>query len=88
MFKSVYRQTGIPSIDSDPCHKPRVLFFQPDANPPGGGKAVTAWMLEALKESFEIHLLSWRPPDLASINRYYGTSLKAGDFISISVPRF
>lgn len=60
-------------------NKPRILFVQPSLNPPGGGNGVAAWMLEALKESYRITLLSWHAPDFDAMNRYFGTALTNTD---------
>jgi hypothetical protein len=64
----------------------RILRIQPSLDPPGGGDFVAAWMLQALRDGHELSLLAWRPPDLAACNRYYGTSLRAGDFRLHVVP--
>lgn len=58
----------------------RVLFVHPNLQPSGGGNAVAAWIIEALKREYEVSLLTWTPPDLGSINRFYGTSLNESDF--------
>jgi glycosyltransferase involved in cell wall biosynthesis len=64
----------------------RILLVQPSLDPPGGGNLVAAWMLQALRDEHELALLAWKPPDLAACNRYYGTSLRAGDFRLHLVP--
>lgn len=64
----------------------RGLVIQPVLDPPGGGSAVAAWMLEALKADHRIALLTWQPPDLAEVNRFYGTSLTATDLETHVVP--
>lgn len=43
--------------------------------PPGGGSAVGAWALQALRGRYETTVLSWTPIDLPSVNRSYGTAL-------------
>jgi glycosyltransferase involved in cell wall biosynthesis len=58
----------------------RVLLVHPQLNPPGGGNAVAAWTLEALRTGHRVALLTWDRPDLDAVNRHYGTSLRAGDF--------
>jgi glycosyltransferase involved in cell wall biosynthesis len=57
----------------------RVLLVQPSLQPPGGGNGVAAWILEALKCEFAVSTLTWQPVDLAPINDYYGTSLRASE---------
>ncbi len=58
----------------------RVLIVQPSLQPPGGGNAVAAWVVQALRDCCDVSLLTWRPVDCAPINRFFGTSLKSGDF--------
>lgn len=41
-------------------NRKRVLIVQPSLQPPGGGNAVAAWVLEALRDDCEVSLLSWR----------------------------
>lgn len=53
----------------------RVLIVQPALAPAGGTEAVAAWMIEALKDSHDVGLVTWRPPDFAALNRWYGTSI-------------
>jgi len=64
----------------------RVLLVQPSLNPPGGGNAVAAWIVQALRECCEVSVLSWTPPRLDEINGFYGTSLEARDFSGHLVP--
>jgi hypothetical protein len=58
----------------------RVLFTQFSLQPPGGGNGVAVWMLEALKDSCRVTVLAFEKPDLTSINRYFGTTLRPTDF--------
>lgn len=53
----------------------RVLIVQPVLAPAGGTEAVAAWMIEALKDSHDVGLVTWMPPDFAALNRWYGTSI-------------
>jgi len=64
----------------------RVLLVQPSLNPPGGGNAVAAWIVQALRECCEVSVLTWAPPRLDEINDFYGTSLRARDFASYLTP--
>jgi hypothetical protein len=59
----------------------KILFVQQNVQPPGGGQAVAAWMLEALKQPHAISVLTWNPMQVEPINRFYGTSLKTGGII-------
>jgi len=62
------------------CNMKKVLLVQPSLQPPGGSRAVAAWMIEALKREHAVSVLTWTPIDLAPINRYYGTSLSGSEF--------
>jgi glycosyltransferase involved in cell wall biosynthesis len=64
----------------------RVLLVQPSMQPPGGGNGVAAWMLQALAPAHDVTVLSWRPVDVAAINRFFGTNLNAGSFAVHMVP--
>jgi glycosyltransferase involved in cell wall biosynthesis len=68
-----------------PVKSNKLLMVQPNLQPPGGGNGVCAWMLEALKDEYDISVLSWQPVDLASINYYYGTSLTSADMAFYTV---
>ena len=64
----------------------RILFMQPLLSPPGGGAGVAAWMLQALRDEHEITLLTWWPADIVGTNRFFGTSLRPGDFRVVRIP--
>ena len=55
--------------------------------PPGGGNGVAAWMLQALVPEHDVTVLSWWPIDVDPINRFFGTSLRSGDFATLVAPR-
>ena len=53
----------------------RILLVQRTLDPPGGGNAVAAWMLQALVGDHEVGTLTehaWTP---AAVDRFYGTRL-------------
>jgi glycosyltransferase involved in cell wall biosynthesis len=58
----------------------KVLLVQMSLQPPGGANGVAAWILETLKQDHSLSVLTWTPPDVASINRFYGTSLNLTEF--------
>ncbi|MBT5872093.1 MAG: glycosyltransferase family 4 protein [Candidatus Latescibacteria bacterium] len=64
----------------------RILFIQPNVRPPGGAEALAAWMIEALKDEYDLTLLTWTPVDLTVLNRFYGTSLGPSEFEICFVP--
>jgi glycosyltransferase involved in cell wall biosynthesis len=65
----------------------RVLLVQPSMQPPGGGNGVAAWMLHALAREHRVTVLSWRPVEIESINRFFGTDLRRGQFDTVVLPR-
>jgi glycosyltransferase involved in cell wall biosynthesis len=64
----------------------RVLLVQPSMQPPGGGNGVAAWILQALVADHDVTVLSWWPVDVNPINRFFGTTLRRGDFHTLVVP--
>ena len=58
----------------------RVLVIPHDLNEPGGGTCVGAWVLMALKDDYDVSVLTWAPPDLRIANRNFGTTLEPSDF--------
>jgi glycosyltransferase involved in cell wall biosynthesis len=64
----------------------RVLVVQPSLQPPGGGNAVAAWMIQALMKQHRVSVLTWRPIELEAVNAYYGTSIAASDITPSEVP--
>jgi glycosyltransferase involved in cell wall biosynthesis len=65
----------------------RVLLVQPSMQPPGGGNGVAAWVLQALAPEHRVTVLTWRGLEIAPINRFFGTTLRPGDFETLVVPR-
>ena len=64
-----------------------VLVVHPYVAATGGANAVAAWALQALREEFAVALATLGPVDLAAVNRSFGTSLRAGDFVTFLAPR-
>ena len=64
----------------------RVLLVQPSLQPPGGGNGVAAWMLQALAPLHRVTVLTWRPLEVDSIDRFFGTSLGSLKFDRLIVP--
>jgi len=60
----------------------RVLLVHTHVIPHGGGQAVAAWAIQALKDVVDLTVLSWSPPDCEGVNRFFGTSIDARDFRS------
>jgi len=64
----------------------RALVIDPGLNKPGGGTCVAAHALQALREDFEVTLLSWHPVDFGPVNAAFGTTLDPADFRFKRVP--
>lgn len=58
----------------------KVAVVQPTFNVGGGNEAVASWMLESLKTSYDLSLISFSEVEPEAINRYYGTNLEVADF--------
>lgn len=52
----------------------------------GGSEAPALWTIEALKQDYDVTLISMGDVDLKRLNAYYGTSLAPGDFSTQRVP--
>jgi glycosyltransferase involved in cell wall biosynthesis len=63
----------------------RVLIIQPSFQGPGGGNAVAAWMLEALRGHHQVGALCWSDFDPGEMNRMHGTTLTRADVAVESV---
>lgn len=61
-------------------NRPRVLVAHPHFSALGGGNVVVAWTLQALRDEFDVTFATYVEPDLAAINRAFGTDLAPGDF--------
>jgi len=60
--------------------KKRLLIAHPNLSAPGGGNAVAAWALQALRDEYAVTLATLEPVDLEKTNRWFGTALRDGDF--------
>ncbi|MGH7964406.1 MAG: glycosyltransferase [Candidatus Binatia bacterium] len=58
----------------------KILIVLPALKVLGGGEAVAVWMLEALKDDYDLSVLTWEVADTRELNRVYGTSLTSADF--------
>lgn len=67
----------------------RVLVAHPRVTGSGGGNAVAAWVLQALRDRFDVSLATLQPLDYADLNRNWGTSLRRGDVrVHVAPPRY
>lgn len=60
--------------------RPKILVYYGVLHTNGGANGVAAWILQALREDFEVTLLTWKPIDVAKLNSTFGTSLRNDDF--------
>ena len=60
--------------------RPRVLIFHGNMRNLGGGEAVCAWVLQALKDSYGLTVLTWDSAGAEELNRVFGTTLAPEDF--------
>ncbi len=67
-------------VDGGSVSRPRVLIAHPYLNAAGGGNAVAAWALQALRDDCDVTLGTLGPVDRVAVNRNFGTSLRAEDF--------
>jgi glycosyltransferase involved in cell wall biosynthesis len=65
----------------------RALVLHPSLKSPGGSSCLTAWALQALREAFDVTLLSWTGADVDDLNAAYGTTLGQDDFTVALPPR-
>lgn len=61
------------------CEKKKIAIVHPEIKG-GGGESVLAWTLEALKDKYDITLISTDKFDFEFINPFYATQLSEGDF--------
>jgi glycosyltransferase involved in cell wall biosynthesis len=59
--------------------KSRILVIHTIVQPHGGACGVLVWTLQALVRDYDVTLLTWKPFDLAEMNRYFGTSLDSSE---------
>ncbi len=64
----------------------RALVIDPGFTDPGGGACVAAHVLEALRQRFEVTLVSWDPIDFTRVNSAFGTALDTAHFRLRRVP--
>jgi glycosyltransferase involved in cell wall biosynthesis len=58
----------------------RVLVVHPLLTHKGGGDAVAAWAIEALRAQYRLTLATFAPVDCSAINESFGTHLSPSDF--------
>jgi glycosyltransferase involved in cell wall biosynthesis len=63
----------------------RALVLHPSLKSPGGSSCLTAWALQALRQDFDVTLLSWTGVEARDLNATYGTDLRPENF-AVEVP--
>jgi glycosyltransferase involved in cell wall biosynthesis len=64
----------------------RVLVVGRSLQPPGGGQAIAAWMIEALKDLHDVTVGTQVPVDFEAVNRFYGTAIRPSEVAVVRVP--
>jgi glycosyltransferase involved in cell wall biosynthesis len=64
----------------------RVLVAQRSLQPPGGGHAIAAWIVEALKDAHDVTVCTQVPVDFAAVNRFYGTAIRPREVAVVRAP--
>lgn len=65
--------------------RPRILLAA-YLDPPGGGSAVGAWTVQALRDAYDLTVITWDAVDLNAVNRAFDTSLRAADARWMTAP--
>ena len=72
--------------DTNTMSRKKIAVIQPIMIPGGGTEAVTAWTIEALKNDWDVTLITFSDIDASTLNQYYGTEFTGNDF-AIARPR-
>jgi len=75
----------IASMKASAVQKPTVAVIHPSLWW-GGSEPCALWAVEALKDQFEVTLITSSEVDLDQLNRYYGTHLQAHELRVIRIP--
>jgi len=69
---------------------PRIAVVHPELRPGGGSEAAALWVVEALKNDYDVYLISMGHIPLEILNECYGTNIKPEEVktIEIPLPRF
>jgi glycosyltransferase involved in cell wall biosynthesis len=57
-------------------NRKKILLVHHDLSFTGGATAVAAWMVHALKDDFDLTILTWESVDVEALNRFHGTAIK------------
>jgi glycosyltransferase involved in cell wall biosynthesis len=57
-------------------NRKQILLVHHDLSVTGGATAVAAWIVQALKDDFDLTILTWKSIDFGALNRFQGTALR------------
>jgi glycosyltransferase involved in cell wall biosynthesis len=60
-----------------------ILLVHHDLSATGGATAVAAWIVQALKNDFDLTILTWKPIDPEVLNRFQGTTIKNSEITTL-----
>jgi len=64
----------------------KIAIIHPQLKEGGGSEAQTLWAAEALKNDYDVYLITMGSPDLMRLNECYGTDLNPSDINIIKIP--
>jgi glycosyltransferase involved in cell wall biosynthesis len=73
-------------IEGTPHSRPRAAVVHPRLRPGGGSEAVALWLAMALKDTYQLSLISMGTIDLNALNAFYGTRLTPLEIKVVTVP--
>lgn len=66
--------------------KSKIAIIHPQLIEGGGSEAGPLWITEALKDDYDVHLISMGRVNLGRLNEYYGTNLNATEIKTFEIP--
>jgi len=66
--------------------KRNIIIVCPNLNRLGGGTSVCTWTIEALKNSYQIILITFSKVDINKLNKFTGANLKSNEFLIVRIP--
>jgi len=67
-------------------NRPKVAIVHPQFIEGGGSEAPALWAAQALKDNYNVSIISMGKIDLDSLNKCYGTNLSSGEINTIAIP--
>jgi len=66
--------------------KKKILLIQPELNKPSGANVVNSWMIQALRDEYDITIMTRAAMDIPYVNSRCGTTLSTTDFKTLTPP--